>query len=119
MKRACSVCLERTGGDSFLCDACGKIFDRVTGGITQQVRWAAKRARHFEKARPQRQSNALHVPVWVVLMEGHRPYVSTVEHTPGYYQALKAAGHTVVRAEIEIPGYVVDDGKVKSRTVKE
>lgn len=60
----------------------------------------------------------LHVPVWVVLMEGHRPYVSTVEHTPGYYAALKAAGHVVVRAEIEIPGYVIDDGKVKA-TVKE
>lgn len=61
----------------------------------------------------------LHVQVWVVLAEGHRPYVSTIEHTPGYYAALKAQGATVVRAEIEIPGYQVDDGKVKSRTVKE
>jgi hypothetical protein len=61
----------------------------------------------------------LHVNVWVVLAEGHRPYVSTVEHTPGYYQKLKEQGATVVRAEIEIPGFQVDDGKVKSRTVKE
>jgi hypothetical protein len=62
-------------------------------------------------------TDVLKVNVWVVLVEGHRPYVSTIEHTPGYYQKLKEQGATVVRAEIEIPGFQVDDGKVKSRTI--
>lgn len=55
--------------------------------------------------------------VWVVLQEGHRPYVSTVEHTPGYFDALKAQGAFVYQAEIPLPGFVIADGKVQGRSV--
>jgi hypothetical protein len=51
------------------------------------------------------------VPIWIVLAEGHRPYVTTTAPSEGYYASMKRQGHRVYRAEVAIPEKV-DDGLV-------
>lgn len=53
------------------------------------------------------------IQVWIVIAKGHRPYVTTTEPNPGYYQSMKAQGHFLYRAEVHVPDY--DDGLVSQQ----
>jgi len=53
MTRSCCICLERNG-KPFMCEPCGKSYDRYAAredlpGVLAAMRWAAKRARRFER----------------------------------------------------------------------
>ena len=51
----CIICLERDRErGSFMCAECGRSYDRSAfrdDSIAEALRWAAKRARRFERAR--------------------------------------------------------------------
>lgn len=87
---------------------------------TQIVRDAIKKARCRTQTLECRESRgSVTVHVWIVIAQGHRPYVSTTEPSPERYLKLKSQGHRVFRAEVEIPNYKVDDGTAAVTEVKE
>jgi hypothetical protein len=51
----CVICLKRPRIGSLLCDVCGRSYDRDLrigdGTIAGAIRWAARRARFFERRR--------------------------------------------------------------------
>ena len=51
----CNICLEREcRGANWMCEACGRSYDRNAhheGTVAEAMRWAAERARRFERAR--------------------------------------------------------------------
>ena len=55
----CSVCLERPAKGSYLCEPCGRSYDRYAhrySDVAYALRWAAKRARRYERRRQERKS---------------------------------------------------------------